>query len=473
MSADFVAVILAAGQGTRMKSELPKVLHRVVGLPMYAHVTQAALEAGASRCVLVVGHGREAVEADVAQRFDARVTTAVQEKQLGTGDAVRAGLTAVPDASGWIIVLCGDTPLVHAGLVRALVAATEKAEGPLVMLTSTIDDPTGYGRIVRDGAGRVSLIREHKDASDAERAIREVNPAIYAMRAAFLRDALGKLSTNNAQGEYYLTDVVAQAAAAGGVHTIPWAFSDTQGVNDRAQLAGCETALRVRIANDLARSGVTVRDPNSLYVEATVRVAPEAILEANVHLRGSTVIEARAHVDTGAVLKDVHVKAGAYLKPYTVATESVIGENAQTGPFSHLRPESVMEADAHIGNFVEMKKTHLGKGSKANHLAYLGDGQIGAGVNVGAGTIFCNYDGFRKHTTVLEDDVFIGSDSQLVAPVRVGKGAYVGTGTTVTMDVPADALALSRPRQLNKEGYAKRLKARFKAEKEAEKKAKK
>jgi bifunctional UDP-N-acetylglucosamine pyrophosphorylase/glucosamine-1-phosphate N-acetyltransferase len=469
MSADFVAVIMAAGQGTRMKSELPKVLHRVVGLPMYAHVTRAALEAGASRCALVVGHGREAVQADAQKRFDARVTTAVQEKQLGTGDAVRAGLTALPDAQGWVVILSGDTPLVHTELVRALAKATEQTDAQLVMLTSKVGDPGGYGRIVRDANGKVTAIREHKDASEAERAIREINPAIYAMRAPFLRDALSKLSSNNAAGEFYLTDVVAQAAERGGVHTLDWAYADTQGVNDRAQLAECETALRLRIATQLAKSGVTVRDPATLYVEATVRVEPEAVLEANVHLRGNTVIEARAHVDTGAVLSDVHVKAGAYLKPYTVASESVIGENAQTGPFSHLRPESVMEEGAHIGNFVEMKKTHLGKGSKANHLAYLGDGDIGAGVNVGAGTIFCNYDGFRKHKTVLEDDVFIGSDSQLVAPVRVGKGAYVGTGTTVTMDVPADALALSRPRQLNKEGYARRLKARFKAEKEAEK----
>jgi bifunctional UDP-N-acetylglucosamine pyrophosphorylase/glucosamine-1-phosphate N-acetyltransferase len=473
MSTDFVAVILAAGQGTRMKSELPKVLHPVAGLPMYALVTQAALEAGAARVVVVVGHGREQVEADVARRFDGRVCTAVQEKQLGTGDAVRAGLVAVPDAAGWVIVLSGDTPLVHAGLVRALVAATQQTSAPLVMLTSTIDDPTGYGRIVRDAAGKAVAIREHKDASEAERQIREINPAVYAMRAGFLRDALGKLSSNNAAGELYLTDVVAQAAREGGAHTIAWPLADTQGVNDRAQLAACETALRVRIANELAKSGVSVRDPQTLYIEAGVKVAPNAILEPNVHLRGKTIIEAGAHVDTGAVLKDVHVKAGAYLKPYTVASESVIGENAQTGPFSHLRPESVMEADSHIGNFVEMKKTRLGKGSKANHLAYLGDGDIGERVNVGAGTIFCNYDGYRKHTTVLEDDVFIGSDSQLVAPIRVGKGAYVGTGTTVTSNVPSEALALSRTRQVNKDGYATRLKARFKAEKEAEKKAKK
>jgi bifunctional UDP-N-acetylglucosamine pyrophosphorylase/glucosamine-1-phosphate N-acetyltransferase len=469
MSNENVAVILAAGQGTRMKSELPKVMHPVAGLPIYAHVVRAAL-AHASRAVVVVGHGRAAVEADVKARFDGRVLTAVQEQQLGTGDAVRAGMTALPEVDGWVLILYGDTPLVHAGLVKALVDGTKAFDGPLVMLTSMVDDPTGYGRILRDASGKVTAIREHKDASEAERKICEMNPGVYAMKASFLRSALGGMKAANAQGEYYLTDLVEMAAKQGGVHTVDWPIADTQGVNDRAQLAACERDLRLRIANELARSGVTVRDPATLYVEADVRVEPDAILEANVHLRGSTVIERGAHIDTGAVLRDVHVKRGAYLKPYTVATRSVIGERAETGPFSHLRPDSVMEEGSHIGNFVEMKKTRLGKGSKANHLAYIGDGEIGEGVNIGAGTIFCNYDGYRKHTTVLEDGVFVGSDSQLVAPIRVGKGAYVGTGTTLTMDVPEDALAISRVRQVNKLGYAPRLKARLKALKEAEQK---
>lgn len=471
MSTDFVAVVLAAGQGTRMRSELPKVLHTVAGLPLYAHVVRAALQASVRGVSLVVGHGRELVEKDAAARFSGRVVFALQERQLGTGDAVRVGLSAVPDAAGWVVILCGDTPLVSEELVRALVQEAERATGPLVMLTSVVDDPTGYGRIIRDGAGRVIAVREHKDASDEERSIREVNPAIYAMRADFLRKALTRLSTNNAQGEYYLTDVVAMAAQEAEVRTLAWPFAETMGVNDRAQLAACETALRLRIAERLAKAGVTVRDPATCYIEATVEVEPDVVLEPNVHLRGNTRVERGAHIDTGSVLRDVHVKRGAYLKPYTIATESVIGENAQIGPFSHLRPESVLEADTHVGNFVETKKTRLGKGSKANHLAYLGDGEVGQGVNIGAGTIFCNYDGFRKHKTVLEDDVFIGSDSQLVAPIRVGKGAYVATGTTLTTNVPPEALAISRTRQVNKEGYATKLKARFKAEKEAEKKA--
>jgi bifunctional UDP-N-acetylglucosamine pyrophosphorylase / glucosamine-1-phosphate N-acetyltransferase len=469
MEQQFVAVILAAGQGTRMKSSLPKVLHTVAGLPMYAHVVRATLAAGVESAVLVVGHGREAVESDASARFGESVRCAVQERQLGTGDAVRAGLAGVPASTDWVLVLCGDTPLVHTGLVEALVKAASASDKQLVMLTSRVADPTGYGRIVRDAAGAVLRIREHKDASPDERAIDEVNPGVYALRLGFLREALGELSTDNAQGELYLTDVVEQAARAGGVATLPWAFEDTQGVNDRAQLAQCEHALRERFATALAKSGVTVRDVRTLYADVTVQVEPDVVLEPNVHLRGHTRIARGAHIDTGAVLRDVEVRAGAYLKPYTVAEKSVIGEAAETGPFAHLRPESVMEAHSKVGNFVEMKKTRLGKGSKASHLSYLGDGEIGEDVNIGAGTIFCNYDGFNKHTTVLEDGVFIGSDSQLVAPLRVGKGAYVGTGTTVTRDVPADALAIGRTKQENKEGYAARLRGRFKAMKEAKK----
>jgi bifunctional UDP-N-acetylglucosamine pyrophosphorylase/glucosamine-1-phosphate N-acetyltransferase len=470
MNDQFAAVILAAGQGTRMKSTLPKVLHPVLGLPMYAHVVRAVLDASIARALLVVGHGRDAVEADVKARFDQRVTCVLQERQLGTGDAVRAGLAPLADFQGWVLVLCGDTPLVHVALVRALMERARQSQGALAMLTGQVADPTGYGRIVRGDRGQVLRIVEHKDATPEQREIREVNPGVYAIRADFLRTALARLTTHNAQGELYMTDVVEQAAAQGGVDALSWPFADMQGVNDRAQLAQCEAALRLRMASELAKSGVTIRDANTTYIEIGVTVCPDAILEPNVHLRGSTSIGAGAHVETGCVLTDVRVESGAHLKAYTVAAQSSIGSGAETGPFSHLRPESVMEADSKIGNFVEMKKTRLGKGSKANHLSYLGDGEIGQDVNIGAGTIFCNYDGFNKHKTVLEDGVFIGSDSQLVAPIRVGKGAYVGTGTTLTMDVPDDALALSRVKQSNKEGYARRLKARFEALKNEKKK---
>jgi bifunctional UDP-N-acetylglucosamine pyrophosphorylase / glucosamine-1-phosphate N-acetyltransferase len=471
MSVEFVSVILAAGQGTRMKSDRPKVLHAIAGLPMYAHVVRAALRAGASEVVLVIGHGRDEVARDVQARFDSHVTTAIQEQQIGTGDAVRVGVSAssIAEFEGYVVVLYGDTPLVHVSLLEALIARASDTDAAAVLLTSTIQDPTGYGRILRDASGNVTAIREHKDASASERAVREINCGLYAFKASFLREAIAKLATNNAQGELYLTDVIEQAASLKSVSTLSWAFEDVGGVNDRSQLAACETALRLRIANELARSGVTVRDPATTYVEVDVRVAPDAVLEANVHLRGKTTIASGAHIDTGCVLQNVSVAEGAYLKPYTVATDSEIGENVETGPFAHLRPQSVLEAESKVGNFVETKKTRLGRGSKASHLSYLGDGQIGRDVNIGAGTIFCNYDGVNKNTTTLEDGVFIGSDSQLIAPVRIGERAYVATGTTVNRDVPAGAMAISRTRQENKEGYADRLWARFKALKAAKK----
>jgi bifunctional UDP-N-acetylglucosamine pyrophosphorylase/glucosamine-1-phosphate N-acetyltransferase len=471
MNAEFVSVILAAGQGTRMKSDRPKVLHQIAGLPMYAHVVRAALRAGASEVVLVIGHGRDEVSRDVDTRFDSHVTTAVQEQQIGTGDAVRVGVSApsIAEFDGYVVVLYGDTPLVHVGLLEALMARASESDAAAVLLTSTLEDPTGYGRILRDAQGNVSAIREHKDASASERAVREINCGLYAFKAPFLRAAIAKLATNNAQGELYLTDVIEQAAEQKSVSTLSWAFADVGGVNDRSQLAKCEQAMRLRIATELARSGVTVRDPATTYVEVDVRVEPDAVLEPNVHLRGQTVIDGGACIDTGCVLKNVHVASGAYLKPYTIATDSEIGENVEAGPFAHLRPQSVLEAESKIGNFVEMKKTRLGRGSKASHLSYLGDGQIGRNVNIGAGTIFCNYDGVNKNTTTLADGVFIGSDSQLIAPVRIGERAYVATGTTVTRDVPAGALAIGRIKQENKEGYADKLWARFKALKAAKK----
>jgi bifunctional UDP-N-acetylglucosamine pyrophosphorylase/glucosamine-1-phosphate N-acetyltransferase len=465
MTRSFAAVILAAGQGTRMKSALPKVLHPVCGVPMVAHVVHAAKEAGASRVVVVVGHGRELVERDLHARFGDSVKTAVQAEQLGTGHAVQCALPALDGESGEVVVLAGDAPLLPAEAITMLAKA--RGSHALAMLTSTLPDATGYGRVLRDAKGHATGVREHKDASEAERAIREWNTGVYSIDLAFLRRSLPLLSAANAQHEIYLTDLVSMAAAEGGAATLAWAAEDVGGVNDRAQLAELERVMRRRIATRLAQSGVTVRCLETAYVDATVRVDPDATLEPNVHLRGRTIVERGARIDTGSVLTDVVVRAGAVLKPYTIGERSVIGEGAQVGPFSHLRPETELGPDTHIGNFVETKKTKMGKGSKANHLAYLGDGVIGEKVNVGAGTIFCNYDGFQKHTTTLEDGVFIGSDSQLVAPVTIGKGANVGAGSTITRNVPADALAISRAKQENKEGYASRLRSRMQAAKDA------
>ncbi len=456
------AVVLAAGQGTRMKSALPKVLHELCGRPMVHYVVEAAFDAGASDVVVVVGHGADAVRDYLASAFGDRVRTAVQAEQRGTGDAARAALPALSDHAEKILLLYGDTPLLDAAELKALDGAL--GEGDLALLTVKVDEPTGYGRILRDGAGRVLGVVEERDATPVERAIREVNPGVYLARASFLRAALAALTPNNAQKELYLTDIVALAGAGKGRGAATVMGKDAAsfaGINDRAQLAAAEEVLHQRIADRLRRTGVTIRA--SARVNAGVVVEPDAILEHGVVLRGATRIGAGARIDVGSVLTDVTVAAGATVKPYTVAERSSIGQKAQIGPFSHLRPESVIEDDAHIGNFVETKKTLVRKGAKANHLAYLGDGDIGERANVGAGTIFCNYDGFKKHKTEIGEGAFIGSDSQIVAPVRIGAGAYVATGTTVTRDVPDDALAIARVKQDNKEGYAARLRARLKA----------
>ena len=468
------AVVLAAGQGTRMKSALPKVMHAVCGRPIVHYGVQAALDAGCDRVIVVVGHGREVVEAYLALAFPGgKVVTALQERQLGTGDAARAGLSRVGADAGQVLVVSGDVPLVSGSDLRAVCAplAANAAAG-LVVATCVADDPTGYGRILRRPGepaepGAVIAIREHRDlATEEERAVREINAGIYAVDIALLRDALGAMQPDNAQGELYLTDIVAFASRAGRpIATVTLGEDVLAGINDREQLAQVDRLMQARIVKAWRVAGVTVRD--GARIEAGVTLEPDAVVEGGVVLRGATRIGRGAVIDVGCVLTSVDVGEGATLKPYTVAHGSRVGARAQVGPFAHLRPESDLGEEAHIGNFVETKKTRMGKGAKANHLAYLGDGVIGAGANVGAGTIFCNYDGFQKHTTTIGAGAFIGSDSQLVAPVTVGEGAYVATGTTVTRDVPGGALAIGRVRQDNKEGYAARLRSRLKAGKES------
>ncbi len=456
-----VAILLAAGQGTRMKSARPKVLHELCGRPMIHYVVEAALDAGADEVIVVLGHGRDEVGAYLAANFGDRIRTALQPTQRGTGDAIRCALPSIPPEADRVLLLCGDTPLLASSDLVPLLGALEPTQS-LAMITVRVPDPTGYGRILRDESGRVVGVREQKDASEKERAIQEINPAVYLARADFLRKAVAELKPNNAQNELYLTDIVEIASQRGGVSTVegrdPTNFA---GINDRAQLAYAEEVLYGRIADALRRSGVTIR--TSARIDAGVIVAPESVIEHGVVLRGKTQVGRGARVDVGSVLTDVIVEAGANVKPYSVCTNSTIGEGAQIGPFSHLRPESQIEAEAHIGNFVETKKTRVRRGAKANHLAYLGDGDIGEGANIGAGTIFCNYDGFKKHKTEIGEGAFIGSDSQIVAPVKIGAHAYVATGTTVTRDVPEDALAIARIAQVNKEGYASRLKVRLKA----------
>jgi bifunctional UDP-N-acetylglucosamine pyrophosphorylase/glucosamine-1-phosphate N-acetyltransferase len=469
MGAMETAIVLAAGQGTRMKSALPKVMHRVCGLPLVHFVVQAALDAGCDEVVVVVGHGRTHVEEYLRGAFSSsRVRTAVQQEQRGTGDAARVGLAEADARATRAFILNGDIPLVRGEDLRTVAAALGDSASPsdLAFATCRLENPAGYGRVLRGGS-KVVEIREDRDLrSNEERAVGEINAGLYVAAAPWLRTALAALAPNNAQGELYLTDVVAHASRGGNtVATAALSADVLAGVNDRQQLADVEQTMHERLVRKWRTAGATLRD--GARVEATVTIEPDATIEHGAVLRGTTHVARGATVDVGCVLTNVLVGEGAIVKPYSVATDARIGARAHVGPFAHLRPETELGDEAHVGNFVETKKTRMGRRAKANHLSYLGDGVIGDGANIGAGTIFCNYDGVQKHTTTIEAGVFIGSDSQLVAPVTVGRDAYVATGTTVTHDVPPEALAIGRVRQENKDGYASKLRARLRGQKDA------
>ncbi len=444
-----------------MKSALPKMLQPLAGRPLVHYAVRAATDAGADEVVVVASPATlDAIRAYLEVEFDdILIRCVVQDPPRGTGDAARVGLEAA-GASARVLIVNGDVPLLGAKDLRRAVDALGSDDVTLALLSCQLDDPRGYGRVLRDEDGRVREVREQRDLqTDAEHAVREMNAGIYAAKRRELDAALAEVRPDNAQGEYYLTDVVETLGKARGAVAIESNPDAMHGINDRAQLDAVERMLFSRIADGHRIRGVTVR--GDARIDDTVEIAPDATIEAGVTLRGGSKVGARARIDVGSVVTDSEIQEDAYLKPYCVVTSSRVGPSAQIGPFAHLRPQSEIEQDAHIGNFVETKKTRVRKGAKANHLAYLGDGDIGEGANVGAGTIFCNYDGFQKHQTTIGEGAFIGSDSQLVAPITVGKGAYVGTGTTVTKDVPDGALAIGRAKQDNKEGYARRLKSRL------------
>jgi bifunctional UDP-N-acetylglucosamine pyrophosphorylase/glucosamine-1-phosphate N-acetyltransferase len=453
-------VVLAAGQGTRMRSARAKVLHELLGRPLVAYPIDLSRAIGADPVVAVLGHQREKVEEVLNARYGAgAIRIAEQKERHGTGHALRMALPALRGARGILLVLSGDVPLVQQKTLSALVG-TARRYACLAVLTTTPRDPTGYGRIVRDSRGHVLRIVEHKDATAEERAVTEVNAGIYAGPIEFFREALPLLQARNAQHEYYLTDIVTRAAESIGVSTVEAEFKDVGGVNDRAQLVEAEAMLRARV-NARWMAHATFRDAASTVIEPDVVIGVDVELGRGVALRGRTRIGHGARIGDGCLLTDTDVGAGAEVRPYSVATEAVIGVHAKVGPFAHLRPGAVLGADAHVGNFVELKKTRLGRGSKANHLTYLGDATVGDGVNIGAGTITCNYNGYEKTQTIIEDGAFIGSDSQLVAPVTIGRKAVVAAGTTVTNDVPPGALAIGRVPQVAVEGYAQKLARRY------------
>lgn len=444
-----------------MKSELPKVLHSVLGRPICAYPTQRALSLGAERVVAVVGHQAERVEASLKSLFPkAPLGFALQAQQRGTADAVRSAEAAMAGFNGRVLILYGDTPLLREETLAQLLAEFDRGSGPLAMISTFPADPTGYGRVLRDANGVVTNIVEHKDATPAQRETRECNAGIYVADSDFLWRALKEIKNDNAQGEFYLTDLVVLASREGPVATIPCEFAETAGVNDRVELAAAAKVMQTRLNTAHMKNGVSLQDPATAYIEEGVEIGADTEIAPNVHLGGGTRIGRNVVIGTGCVFTGTTVADGVKIKPYSLFEDSIVGERSLIGPFARLRPGTELAEDVHIGNFVETKKTRVGRGSKANHLAYLGDAKIGSGVNVGAGTITCNYDGVNKHETVLGDGVFIGSDTQLVAPVKVGDGAYVGAGTTVTKDVPPGSLATSRTPQKVTEGWAERKKAR-------------
>jgi bifunctional UDP-N-acetylglucosamine pyrophosphorylase / glucosamine-1-phosphate N-acetyltransferase len=454
---DLHIVVLAAGKGTRMKSGLPKVLHRAAGLPLIEHVLRAADVLHPTSIVIVVGHQAGLLKGALGKRLG--LSFALQDPQLGTGHALLQAEPALKGARGTLLLLSGDVPLLRAETLVRLREVHEGRGAAATVLTAQVDAPDGYGRIVRE-EGRIAAIVEHKDASTSERALNEINSGIYAFDLAPLFDALREIGSSNAQGEHYLPDLVRIYRRRGlPVETV--VIEDPReilGVNSRSELVEVAAVLKTAKNEALMADGITIVDPATTYIGPDVSVGADTIIHPGVYLEGRTRIGTGCEIHSGVRIVDSTVDDGVVINNFCVIVESHVASGARIGPFSHLRPQSDVGEQAHVGNFVELKKTSLGRGAKANHLSYLGDATIGERVNVGAGTITCNYDGVAKHPTVIEDGAFIGSDTQLIAPVRVGKDAYVAAGSSITEDVPAEALAIARGKQVNKEGWVARNK---------------
>ncbi len=447
------SIVLAAGKGTRMKSGLIKVLHPVAGMPMIAWPVAAARNAGSDPIVLVIGHQANAVQSTFRGATDIRC--AMQEEQLGTGHAVACALEALSGFHGTVLILCGDTPLLRSETLTAMLEFHRDNQAAVTVLTALMDDPYGYGRVVRDVSGRVSRIVEQKDADPDEQEIREINSGIYCMDSEFLSANIREIGNDNAQKEYYLTDLLAIAVRKGlTCLALPTADADEiMGVNDRVQLAEAARVLRRRINRSHMLNGVTIIDPDTTYIDNGITIGADTVIHPGCRIGEGTIIGEGCEIEGNVTIMDCLIGDECHIKAASVLESSKLGEDVAVGPMAHLRPGTQLGAKVKIGNFVETKKIVMGEGSKASHLTYLGDAEVGRNVNIGCGTITCNYDGVNKHLTVIGDDVFIGSDVQLVAPVSVGHRSLVAAGTTVTIDVPPDSLAISRVPQVNKEGW--------------------
>ncbi|MGF1510231.1 MAG: bifunctional UDP-N-acetylglucosamine diphosphorylase/glucosamine-1-phosphate N-acetyltransferase GlmU [Myxococcota bacterium] len=458
---DVAAIILAAGKGTRMNSGVPKALHPLSGRPLVTFAMQAALDAGARQVVVVVGHAKDKVEA-VVHRHCPEARIAVQAEQKGTGHAAQCGAAEVDLDIDRVWVMNGDVPLLRPQTLMGLRAHTGTRAVGLVSVH--LDDPTGYGRVLRDLDGAPDRIVEHRDADEEIRRIREVNAGIYDVDRGFLVDATARLRPENDQAELYLTDIVAAARSAGG--TAGFHLDDAEeavGINTRTELAGVQSLLWRRAGSRLLETGVTVVDPMTAYIDPWVEVGMDTVIHPQVHLRGSCRVGRNCIIDVGAILEDAVLEDNVHVHAYSIVQSAVVRDGASVGPFARLRPGTELGPDAKVGNFVETKNTRFGRGAKANHLSYLGDAWVGDATNVGAGTITCNYDGYGKHPTVIGPGTFVGSNATLVAPVTLGARAYVAAGSTVTADAPDDSLVFGRARQVNKEGRAQDVRQRAEA----------
>ena len=446
------AVILAAGEGTRMKSSLTKVLHPVCGLPMVEHA-MAAVGEDCEKPVIVIGHGGDAVREQIGER----AYYAVQEKRLGTGHAVMMAREYLEGKDGYVVVMAGDMPLIHREIIHALIQDAMAEECGAVVLTGRLQNPTGYGRIIRARDGSIQAIIEEKDANDQQRKVEEVNSSIYCFDIALLLSCLDKLTNNNAQGEYYLTDCIEMIAAGGKkvrAHCVE-DVTDCMGVNDRIQLSIANKVMRRRIITRHMQNGVTFIDPENAYVDAGVSIGNDTVIYPGVVLEGNTEIGAGCTITSGTRIIDSVVGDGVLIKSSELE-QCIVKDHGKIGPFVHIRPDSVIGEGCKLGNFVEVKNSVLGKETKVSHLTYVGDSDVGGNVNVGCGVVFVNYDGAKKHRSTVGDGVFIGCNTNLVAPVTVGDGAYIAAGSTITEDIPENQLAIARARQINKPDWKRK-----------------
>jgi len=465
-----ITIVLAAGKGTRMNTSIPKVLHTLRGRPLLDHVLDTAVSLGSGKIIIVAGHGADAVLSTAGKR-SGDLEVVIQEPQLGTGHAVLQCLDLLSGFEGTVVVLSGDVPGLQTETVRELARTRMENGAALSVLTGHLEEPTGYGRIIRGSEGNILEIREQKDLSEGQGSITEVNLGVFAFESSFLARELPRIGTDNEQGEYYLTDLIKSAisSGSGAVSHTTADHTEAMGINTLAELAGVEKMKNRRYLEKLMSMGVQILDPDQTWIEDTVTVEPDTVIHPMVFIRGNTKVGAGSVINPGSVITDSTLGARVEIRPFCVITDSSIADDAAVGPFAHLRPGTEIGRSARIGNYVEIKKAVIGQDSKVSHLTYVGDAELGQGVNIGAGCVTCNYDGFSKFRTVIEDGVFVGSGTMMVAPITLGKGSLVAAGSTLTQDVPPDALAIARSQQSAKEGWASARREKLTDEKKKEK----